>query len=366
MKKVNESKGYNLLFSERIKTIRKGILSKRKKVSSKELDRPVSFWIKKDRLFNEVGKELTIILRTKGCRWALGETGGCTMCGYIQDANIENVDQKQIRNQIDYALNNKIKEISEDTENYTIKIFNSGSFFDESEISEETKRYIYKKVADIDNVKEFVIESRIEFITAQKIEELKNHLKGKYIEIAIGVETVNDYIRNYYVNKGMIYEDFINTLKICKGSGIGVKAYLLLKPPFLNETGAIDDCIDSIKNLIKVNVNTISINPLNIQKGTIAEYLWYQNRYRPPWFHSLFKVLKKSISQNDLRNTRVLSDPSGAGTKRGIHNCLKRDCEKAAQLSLQDFVFSQKLVTLDHIEYECDCKRKYQLQKHFC
>jgi hypothetical protein len=365
MRKISSSKEHDFFFLERIKNIRQRTLNKRKQISGNELNRPVSFWIKKERLSNGAGKELTIILRTRGCSWALSETGGCTMCGYIRDANIENVNQSQIQNQIDYVLDNKIKEISEDDENFVIKIFNSGSFFDENELSEETKRYIYEKVAEIDNVKEFVIESRLEFINSENIKELKNHLKGKYIEIAVGLETVNDYIRNYYINKGMKIEEFKNILKICKENGVGIKAYLLLKPPFLNETGAIDDCINSIKNLVKLKVNTISINPLNIQKGTLTEYLWYQNRYHPPWFHSLFKVIKKSLSQNDLKNVRLLSDPSGAGTKRGIHNCLRKECEKAAQNSLQNFVFSQELDTLDRNEFECDCKRKYQLQKQF-
>ncbi len=163
----------------------------------------------------------------------------------------------------------------------------------------------------------------------------------------------------------MKFEDFKNILQICKEKGMGVKAYLLLKPPFLNETGAIDDCVNSIKKLIDLKINTISINPLNIQRGTLVENLWYQNKYRPPWFHSLFKVLRKSLTQDNLSNIRVVSDPSGAGTKRGIHNCLKKECEIAAKKKLQQFVFSQELASLENIEVECDCKRKYQLQKQF-
>ena len=365
LRKNSSSNEYRPIFSERLKSIRQDALKKRRQISEKDLDRPVSFWIKRDRLINKVGKALTIILRTRGCSWALSETGGCTMCGYIQDSPIEEVNQNHIQNQIDYVLNNKINEISEDDEKYALKIFNSGSFFDENEISDEVRQYIYERVASIENIKEFVIESRLEYINAEKLRNIKENLNGKYIEIAIGIETVNDYIRNYYINKGMRFDEFKQILQICKENGIGIKAYLLLKPPFLTEDGAIDDCITSIKTLIDLKVNTISINPLNIQRGTLTEYLWYQNKYRPPWFHSLFKVLEKSLTQKDLTKVRVISDPSGAGTKRGIHNCLKRECEKAAQNRLQDFVTSQELASLENIEFECDCKKKYQLQKGF-
>ncbi|MFX0080491.1 MAG: archaeosine biosynthesis radical SAM protein RaSEA [Candidatus Hodarchaeota archaeon] len=365
MKKISIPIELDSHFIERIKSIRQNSLNKRKSRSTLQLERPISFWIKKDRLFNEIGKEFTIILGTKGCSWSLGESGGCSMCGYIQDTIIEDINQNQIITQFDYAFNKKIGEIINDNKNYIIKIFNSGSFFDDNEISDKVRSHIYEKVADIDNLKEFVIESRIEYINSEKLKNLKESLKEKQIEIAIGLETVNDYIRNHYINKGMLFNDFKNILKKCKENNIGVKTYLLLKPPFLNEQGAIDDCINSITNLIKIKVNTISINPVNIQKGTLAEYLYLQNRYRPPWYYSLFKVLKKSIDREDLNRIRILSDPSGAGTKRGIHNCLKSECETSAKKTLRNFVLSQDLTTLEHSEFECECKKQYQFEKQF-
>ena len=165
--------------------------------------------------------------------------------------------------------------------------------------------------------------------------------------------------------KIILFEDFKEVWNECKGYNIGIKAYLLFKPPFLNEQAAIDDCVNSIRNLIEQDINTISINPLNIQKGTLVEYLWYQNRYRPPWYYSLFKSLKKSLTQEDLNKVRILSDPSGAGTRRGIHNCLKRECEEAARRTLENFIISQDLDTLDQQEFDCECKRTYQLQKQY-
>lgn len=340
-------------------------MRKIKRINIKDIDKPVGFWIKPDRLINEIGKELTIILRTKGCNWCLGERGGCSMCGYIQDANIEALEQIHVRNQFNHVLESKFNEISQDNEHYSLKIFNSGSFFDENEITEDTRKYIYDKIADIENIKEFTIESRLEYINPESLQNLKKNLKGMHIEVAIGLETINDYVRNYYINKGMKFEKFKEILPVCREIGIGVKAYLLLKPPFLNESGAIDDCVNSIKKLIGLNINTISINPLNIQRGTLVEYLWFQHKYRPPWFHSLFKVLRKSINQEDLSKIRILSDPSGAGTRRGIHNCLKRECENSSLIKLKNFNLSQDLASLESDGYECDCKNKYRLQKNF-
>jgi radical SAM enzyme (TIGR01210 family) len=365
MKRNNFSAIENKALIEKIKSIKQDALKRKIKYGDMQLNQPISFWTKKDRLLNELGKEFTIILRTRGCSWALGESGGCSMCGYYLDANIEAVSDTQIINQFNYAYKEKISEIKQDPNNFAVKIFNSGSFLDEGEVPETVRKHIYRKIAKEEKIKELVIESRIEHITSAKLEEIREFFDKKYIEIAIGLETVNDYVRNNYINKGILFNDFKNALKRCKGHGIGVKAYLLFKPPFLNEQAAIDDCSNSIRTLIGLSVNSISINPLNIQRGTLAEYLWFQNRYRPPWFYSLFKCLRKSITEENLKTVRIVSDPSGAGSKRGIHNCLKRECENSAKKTLKSFVLSQNLSELDQKEYECDCKKKYQLQKNF-
>jgi len=351
-----------------IKEIREQTILKRRRFTSDQLNKPVSFWIKDDRLLNEKGKEFTIILRTKGCSWALSDSGGCSMCGYIKDSSIENIDDKHIINQVNHAFQSKLEEIRNERKNFIFKVFNSGSFFDENEISEEVRNYIYQKVYESDNIEEFVIESRLEYISKMKLIDLKNQLNNKYIELAIGLETVNDYIRNNYINKAMFYDDFLKVFRICKEIGIGVRVYLLFKPPFLNEQGAIDDCVKSIINLVNLGVDTISINPINIQKGTLIEYLWYQNRYRPPWFYSLFKSLRKIHESNkETIFPRLISDPSGAGTKRGIHNCLKRECNQKMVNILRNFVLSQDFnyINKKNVYYDCDCLTRYRLQKNF-
>jgi len=358
--------GRNNSLVTKLKELRDKAASKRKSFTEEQLNKPISFWIKNDRLLNAQGKEFTIILRTKGCSWALSDSGGCSMCGYINDSSLNQLTDENLMNQVDYAF--QLSEIKVKKDNYILKIFNSGSFFDDSEISEEVRNYVYQKVQDYDNIKEFVIESRVEHITKNKIASLKEQLNDKYIELAFGLETVDDYIRNVYINKGMLYEDFKEVVGTSKNIGIGIRTYLLFKPPFLNEQGAIDDCVKSIITLNNLGVDTISINPLNIQKGTLVEYLWYQNRYRPPWFYSLFKSLRKvyNLSKN-LKIPRIISDPTGAGTKRGIHNCLKRDCNQKMLGGLRDFVLSQDFTYLNkNVDHQnCECLLKYRLQKKY-
>ncbi len=362
MKNYNE----NISLTSRITQIRQKIINKKKKVSNLRLDMPVSYWIKEDRLLSKRGKEFMIILRTKGCSWALGDSGGCSMCGYIGDSNINYVESNNIINQFDYAMDKKRDEIAAAEEDFVLKIFNSGSFFDDEEITEEVRTHIYEEIEMNNRIKEVVVESRVEYLEEDKLKAMRNTLKDKYIEIAIGLETVDDYFRNNYINKGLLFDDFLKAVELCKKLNLGIRVYLLFKPPFLNEQAAIDDCINSVNKLIDLKVDTISINPINIQKGSYLEYLWYQNRYRPPWFYSLIKALKKIfINKKDEIPVRIISDPSGAGTKRGIHNCLKRECNENMLSLLRSFVLTQKIEELVKEVPECECYLQYKLKKFY-
>lgn len=368
MKHVEDNKSkethYNEILAEKIKALREKALKTRRTYSEEQLNIPVATWISEDRLLNKKGKELTVILRTKGCQWAMGETGGCSMCGYVQDA-VDEINPEHIFNQFIHAIDEKIGEIKEVSGDYILKIFNSGSFFDDCEMNNQIRKRIYQKIAEIEEIKEVVLESRAEFITAEKIAAVNKYLKDKYVEIGIGLETVNNYLRNNYINKSLTYEKFKEIFNNCKEQDIGVKAYLLFKPPFLNEQAAIDDCSYSITKLVDLGVNTISINPVNIQKGSYVEKLFYQNRYRPPWFYSLFDCLKSTLESINFKETRILSDPSGAGTKRGIHNCFRRECNQNMSNKLEEFVLTQDLKELDIGDHECECKNIYEFQKDF-
>ncbi|MBN1214075.1 MAG: archaeosine biosynthesis radical SAM protein RaSEA [Candidatus Lokiarchaeota archaeon] len=348
--------------SEEIAKLRKKSLNYKKKYTIDQLNKPVSFWIKEERLLDEIGKEITIILRTRGCCWAL-ENSGCSMCGYVEDANIDYVDPQQIINQFDYALDQKIDEINSDTNNYALKIFNSGSFFDSKEISEETRIHIYKRISEIPNIKEITFETRVEFINKNLLKQMLNYLENKYIELGIGLESVDDYIRNKYINKNLTFDKFMKAVKLIHEMDIGIKVYLLFKPPFLNEQGSIDDCIKSIKKLTESNINTISINPCNIQKGSLVESLWKQKKYRPPWFYSLFESFRQALKKEDFKKVRILCDPSGSGSKRGIHNCSSKDCNENMNKLLKNFILNQDLEELNKSESECICKKKYDIQK---
>ncbi len=288
--------------------------------------KPVAVWTEKERLDGEIVDCLTIILRSRGCYWKR-----CLMCGYKKDT-AKNVTLNDLIDQFNFALKNlgnaKI-----------VKIFTSGSFFDPNEIPPDFRRFVYDSLAG--KVEKLIVESRPEFVTEAITEELSS--LDFVTEVGIGLETADDFIRDHCINKGFTFEDFKRSAKTLKSYGIRVKAYLLLKPPFLSEGEAIRDALKSIK-AVRGLADVVSLNPTNVQSDTYVEELWRRGLYRPPWLWSVVEVLKNA-------DIEILSDPVGAGKTRGAHNCGR--CDKDVANAIRMFSLTQDASLFDKLSCKC-------------
>ena len=304
--------------------------------------KPVASWFEYDYFKEErkAIKALTVILRTVGCQWRK-----CTMCGFWQES--ADVTQADILAQLDRSLRNSPEE------DIILKIFTSGSFLDEREISSETRKEIAELVRKVGRIRKFIVETRPEFVSAERIADLKG---VENLELAIGLETADDFFRSKYIKKGFSFEDYRKAAKIITDSGAIVKTYLLLKPPFISEKKAIEDVIRSVE-LVSDYSSTISLNLCNIQKYTPLEALWRRGYYRPPWLWSAVEAIKEIAK----RNIVVMSDPVGAGFKRGPHNC--GTCDPEIKEAIKKFNITQDVRVLEHLdenEIECECKEVWR------
>ena len=299
-------------------------------------ENPVASWIDYDYFTEErkAIKTLTVILRTVGCQWRK-----CRMCGFWQES--ADVTQADVLAQLEHSLRTSPEE------EFILKIFTSGSFLDEREISSETRREMAAMVRKRAGIRKFIVETRPEYVNADKIADLKG---VENLEFAIGLETADDFIRSKYIKKGFAFDDYINAAEIVMGCGATVKTYLLLKPPFVSEKKAIEDVIKSAE-LVSDYSSTISLNLCNIQKYTPLESLWRRGYYRPPWLWSAVEAIKE-IKKRDIV---VMSDPVGAGYKRGPHNC--GSCDHEIREAIKRFNVTQDLSVLERLdEIECECK----------
>jgi hypothetical protein len=286
-------------------------------------------WVTEELVGGKRGKTLSIILPTKGCSY-----DQCYMCSYSADITPQEDLVGIVRKEVE-------------THDVTkVKIFTSGSFLDTQEMRYDDQKEIFAYLAGTD-ITEVTIETRSEFVEKETLRELADTL-NKSLEIAIGLESVNNHVLRYCINKGSTYEDFLAAAEILFGLEIPIKAYVFLKPLFLTEYEAIRDAITACET-IEEYIETVSINPMAIHKKTLVEYLWRRGEYRPPWIWSLVEVLNAVV---DL-DFYSLSHPVALGKKRGVHNCGRCDGE------LRKMIAAYSLKN-EKIEYYHECREEWE------
>jgi radical SAM enzyme (TIGR01210 family) len=316
-------------------------LKKDIRIKVKNPKKPVSYWSEKDILNSKIIDTFVIIFRTKGCSWAL--KSGCSMCGYFNDSMLEEVSDEDIFTQFERAMKNYSSQ-------KFVKIFTSGSFLDDKEISSKIRKKILNKLYE--TAGKVTVESRPEYITEKKLSEIKKIVKDKIFEIGIGLETASDEVRKKYLNKGFTFKDYKESAKLLKKYNFNLKTYVLIKPPFLTEKESIDDAIITVEK-IKDVTDIISFNPTNVQKNTLVEFLWKRKEYRPPYLFSIVKILKES--KKIAKKTQIKCDISGGGSNRGPHNC--KSCDKKYLNAIADFSLNQDEKIFEGLS--CDCKEKW-------
>jgi radical SAM enzyme (TIGR01210 family) len=302
-------------------------------------NRPAAVWRSHDRLTDGVIRSLTMILRTSGC-YRSRDGQSCTMCGFIRDSAPVPPPPEDLVAQFEDAMARRPEGM------FMVKIFTSGSFLDAAEMPPAAGLEILRRLDDDPDVTKVLLETRPEFVTPEAMAACRQTIHKK-LEIAIGVETSNDRIRLDCINKGFLFEDFVRASRIAHQHDSTVKAYLLLKPPFLSEGVAIRDIIKSVRE-VSPYAETVSINLCNVQKGTLVEKLLRRGDYRPPWLWSAIAVLRQAKTENP--DLIITSDPVGAGSRRGPHNCGR--CDQDAADAINKFSISQDTGDLRAI---CDC-----------
>ena len=140
------------------------------------------------------------------------------------------------------------------------------------------------------------------------------------LEIGIGLETADDFIRKICLNKGFSRTEFeaavnhIGSLPPEKSKRISVTAYILVKPPWLTEAEAINDVIETIEYLSDLSsVSGISIipklEPAVISQGTLLSLLWEAGEYKPMNYWMLLEILTRlhfhKKCSSSLRSVRI-------------------------------------------------------------
>ena len=262
------------------------------------------------------------------------------MCGYNFKSSNADASSEDIIRQFDNAWG------SFDSHSL-VKIYTSGSFLDDSEVALDARRHVLETVGR--SGAKLLFESRPEFVSRKAIAECIDLCPR--IELALGLESANDRVLRYSVGKGFSFADYLRAATEGREAGADIRTYLLLKPPFLTEAEAIHDVESSIEKISGIS-SVISINPVNVQRGTRVEQMWKSRAYRPPWLWSVVKILRDARPGDAL----LMASMVAAGSERGAHNCSR--CDDGFIHAIEGFNLSQDKEKLRLLT--CDCRSRWE------
>ncbi|MCS4540911.1 MAG: hypothetical protein HY929_01100 [Euryarchaeota archaeon] len=295
--------------------------------NTRPVSEPVAYWVENEVLYDKRSHPVgTIILNTKECPYA------CTMCGYWKDSLDFTPSHEALIDQVKFALG-KLREID------AIKIYNSGSFFDDEAVPPAVRNEIANLVKDIKLV---TVESRWNYISDQAI-DFANKLNGA-LEVAIGLE-VADNKKLAQINKKMTCKTFKKTVTFLEGNGIYVKAYMLVKPPFTTEKQAFLLGRQTIDFAFDCGIYTLSILPTAVMDGFI-DHLAQTEFFKPPNLWTVYKLVQYALQK---RFERVLVDTSD------LEQLVK--CKNCAEIFKRSFSFMNQRQIL--LEFDCACKKDW-------
>jgi archaeosine synthase beta-subunit len=328
--------------------IRNKALKRIEKRSPQEL---ATSWSNEDLLYSGPGRSIFIVLPTPGCAWALSGSGGCSMCSYVADSPLQKVSAKEL---VEIFQDKFQKQIDKENRPIAVKIFVSGSFLNPEEIPTKARQKIFQILNEYPKIEEVVVESRPEYIIENVLRECSEAIPNKIFEVAIGLESANELIREQRINKGFTNHDFEKSMEVINklkpDFKVKAKVYLLVKPILTSEREAIEDAVQSAIYASERGVDRISFCPATIHKGTLMEVLWRKGSYQPPWIWSILEITRRV---REALNIPVIMDTAGFGTRRGPYNC------KKCNSKFKEMIIKSNLYQNIPAEFDCTCKNQW-------
>ncbi|MBT3384999.1 MAG: radical SAM protein [Prolixibacteraceae bacterium] len=288
------------------------IISKRGKKNKIDPLKPYGYFVEKERTVSgSIENVSTILLTNSECPFH------CLMCDLWKNTSDKPVPEKSVAAQIEFALS-KLPETKH------LKLYNSGSFFDNRAIPKND----YKKIAQlVDHFETVLVESHPSFIN-ENVLHFSNLIKPKLL-VALGLETVHPEVL-LRLNKKMTLNDFERSVKYLTELEISTRAFILLRPPFLFEKEGVIWTKKSIDYAFKIGVSSVTIIPVRSGNGAMDQ-LKLEKYFEEPRIESLENVIEYGIG---LNAGNVFADLWDIEYFSKCGKCLSKRKERLNQMNL--------------------------------
>ena len=224
----------------------------------------------------------TIFLTNKECPFH------CVYCDLWKNTLDRSVQPGDIPAQIDYALSRLPRAQS-------IKLYNSGNFFDSQAIPRSDHPAIIERVRSFRRV---IVENHPR-LCGEECVRFRDDL-GTDLEIAMGLETAHPDVLPR-LNKQMTVEDFCQSAEFLRRHGIHVRAFVLLMPPFMRAEEAVQWAVRSVALAMEAGATCVAVIPTRGGNG-LMEQLAREGEFSPPRLAMLEETLARSLALPQAQN----------------------------------------------------------------
>lgn len=241
-------------------------------------------------------RRAVMYLMSNGCEWSLKDGHGCTMCGHLakQTRRLDEIYWEEYYHQ----FSSEFKKV-DFKESPLLNLYNNGSFLNDHEMPPQARTAILELISTEPNIKKLVLETRPEFVTLEKVREIKRILPDKHVALAVGLEIKDDFLRTVCINKGFSLKMYNRAAEIIT-KYLHLRTYVLLKPPFLTEREAMENAIETVKYAFAAGSTLVSLEACTIQDYTLARYLNDRGLYHTPWLWTIVEVAKSCAQLGQL------------------------------------------------------------------
>jgi archaeosine synthase beta-subunit len=299
------------------------------------------------------GHRLMIVLAAPGCAWHR-QAGGCWNCAFPSSLGTGTpVSTDEYRAQLADAL---LRLPADARPPVHVDLYASGSYLNPDEVPEEAQQALLARAAAEPSVTRLTVETRPEYATRERVERLRRAAGGKLLEVAIGLETADDRLRDERVHKGFAWADFARAAEALAAAGASLLAYVLLKPLDTPEAEALEDAVRSAGRVFGLGAalglpTRVALEPCFVAPGTKLSREFEAGRYRPPWLWSAVEVVERVAP---LGEVHVGLSDEGLEPARAARNCER--CTSRVRAALAEFNRSQDLVALAGLTCACQAE----------
>ena len=170
-----------------------------------------------------------------------------------------------------------------------VKLYNASNFFEPRAVPPDDEAEISELVAPFARV---TVECHPRLV-GDRCLRFAERLAGG-LEVAMGLETIHPEALPR-LGKGMTLADFDRAAEILRQSGIGLRAFVLVAPPFTPPDEAVEWSVRSAEHAFEQGAERVSLIPVREGHGAL-EILRQTGDFHPPRLEHLEEALERCLA----------------------------------------------------------------------